>query len=107
KKNQDGKAVALDEDAIKTLEQRIKTAQEAEARQDSQAKVQLTQDLKTKEVIDEAKREGFSQAFRWVATYLTLPVIFIFAAIAVSDRLRGGYRAVHISEGLEEEATPL
>ena len=52
-------------------------------------------------VIDAAKREGFSQAFRWVATYLTLPVIFIFAAIAISNRLKGGYRAVHISETIE------
>jgi hypothetical protein len=106
KKNQEGKPIALDEDAIKALEQRIKTGQEKEASRDSETNVQLAQDLKTKEVIDAAKREGFSQAFRWVATYLTLPVIFIFAAIAISDRLRGGYRAVHISEGLEEEATP-
>ncbi len=103
KKNQEGKPIALDEEAIKALEQRIATAQEAEAAQklESEGKVQSAQDLKAKEVIDAAKREGFSQAFRWVATYLTLPVIFIFAAIAISNRLKGGYRAVHISETIE------
>src|SRR5207249_2932635 len=108
KKDKDGKPIALDEDAIKALEERIKTSQEAESDRKlaSAGNMELEQDLKTKEVIDAAKREGFSQAFRWVATYLTLPVIFIFAAIAVSDRLRGGYRAVHISEIFEGEATP-
>jgi len=109
KKNQEGKPIALDEDAIKALEKRVANAQEAEAAQkfESEGKVQSAQDLKAKEVIDAAKREGFSQAFRWVATYLTLPVIFIFAAIAISNRLKGGYRAVHISETIEPEATPL
>ena len=53
------------------------------------------------------------RAFRWVAVLPTI-LIFIFGAIAVSDRLRGGYQAVHLpgvesttEEGLDSEATPL
>jgi MFS family permease len=61
-------------------------------------------------VVDAAKKEGFSMAFRWVSI-LPLALIFIFGAIAVSDRLRGGYKAVHLvpatEEGLEGEATAL
>jgi hypothetical protein len=33
--------------------------------------------------------------------------VFIFGTIALTDRLRGGYRPVHILEGTETEATPM
>lgn len=56
--------------------------------------------------IEKAEAVGAGNAFRWVAVLPTL-LIFIFGAIALSDRLRGGYKAVHIDEGLEKEATPL
>src|SRR5262249_40529962 len=49
-----------------------------------------------REIADQAKRVGFSMAFRWVSL-LPLLLVFIFGAIAISDRLRGGYQAVHIA----------
>jgi hypothetical protein len=49
-----------------------------------------------REIADQAKRVGFSMAFRWVSL-LPLALVFIFGAIAISDRLRGGYQAVHIA----------
>ena len=62
------------------------------------------------DVVEAAKRIGFSMAFRWVAV-LPCILVFIFGAIAVSDRIRGGYQAVHIGEKTlaekEPEATPL
>jgi MFS family permease len=57
-------------------------------------------------VID-AESVGARYAFRLVAL-LPCILIVIFGAIALSDRMRGGYKAVHISEVTEEqEATPL
>jgi hypothetical protein len=57
--------------------------------------------------IANAEAEGASMAFRWV-TVLPAILIVIFGAIALSDRMRGGYKAIHISEVTEEkEATPL
>jgi fucose permease len=52
-----------------------------------------------REIADQAKRVGFSMAFRWVSL-LPLALVFIFGAIAISDRLRGGYQAVHIAPAL-------
>jgi MFS family permease len=56
--------------------------------------------------LDEAEAKGAAYAFRWVALLPTI-LIFIFGAIALSDRLRGGYKQVHIHEGTTEEATPM
>jgi hypothetical protein len=107
-KDDKGNPIAFDEDAIKALDERVENAHKLQGSLPLSTKVgeELAKDEKAKEVIDAAKREGFSQAFRWVATYLTLPLIFIFAAIAWSDRLRGGYKAVHIDDAMEKEATP-
>ena len=49
---------------------------------------------------------GFSMAFRWVSI-LPLALVFIFGAIALFDKSRGGYKAVHIDEALGREASPL
>jgi len=84
KKDKDGKPIALNEQEIKNL----------------------PKDSSELEVIGAAKKEGFSMAFRWVSL-LPLVLIFIFGAIALSDRIRGGYRAVHITEDTEPEATPM
>src|SRR5262249_20358779 len=67
---------------------------------------QVQKGTKDYEVVQEAKQEGFSQAFRWVAKFVTLPLIFIFAAIAIMNRMRGGYRAIHIHEAIGKEAAP-
>jgi hypothetical protein len=64
----------------------------------------LEGDAKTK--VEQAEAVGARYAFRWVAV-LPCVLIFIFGIIALSDRIRGGYRAVHITEGQSEEATPL
>ncbi len=47
--------------------------------------------------IESAEAEGARYAFRWVAVLPTI-LIVIFGAIAFSDRLRGGYKQVHIEE---------
>jgi MFS family permease len=75
KKDPQGRPVALDEQAVDKL------PKESDALQ----------------VADDAKKVGFSMAFRWVSL-LPLILVFIFGAIAIVDRLRGGYKAVHISE---------
>ena len=41
-------------------------------------------------------------AFRWVSV-LPLLLIFIFGAIAIRDRMGGGYRVVHITEAIGEK----
>jgi hypothetical protein len=107
-RDESGNPIAFDEDAIKALDERVGNAQKQRASQQLGTKEteELAKEEKAKEVIDAAKREGFSQAFRWVATYLTLPLIFVFAAIAFVDRWRGGYKQVHIDEAMEKEATP-
>jgi len=63
-------------------------------------------DKKEMSPLQEADAKGAAYAFRWVALLPTI-LIFIFGAIALSDRLRGGYKAVHIHEGTAEEATPM
>lgn len=67
---------------------------------------EIQKGTKDYEVVQEAKQEGFSQAFRWVAKFVTLPLIFIFAAIAIMNRMRGGYRAIHIHEAIGKETAP-
>jgi MFS family permease len=68
---------------------------------------QLPPDSSAREVAEAAKRTGFSMAFRWVSL-LPLILVVIFGAIAISDHLRGGYKAVHIGEVTKEpEATPM
>jgi MFS family permease len=47
--------------------------------------------------VTEAEKAGAAYAFRWVAV-LPCVLIFIFGAIALTDRLRGGYKAEHIGE---------
>jgi MFS family permease len=64
----------------------------------------LAGDAKAK--VEQAEAVGARYAFRWVAV-LPCVLIFIFGIIALSDRIRGGYRAVHITEGQSEKATPL
>jgi MFS family permease len=58
--------------------------------------------------IRQAEIVGARYAYRWVAVLPTI-LIVIFGLIALSDRLRGGYQAVHIggAEIQEKEATPL
>jgi MFS family permease len=47
--------------------------------------------------VEKAEAVGAAYAFRWVAV-LPCILIFIFGAIALTDRMRGGYKAVHIGE---------
>jgi MFS family permease len=82
--DKEGKPIALDEAKTKDIQK----------------------DTKEYNVVQEAKQEGFSQAFRWVAQFVTLPLIFIFSAIALMNRMRGGYRAIHIHEAIGKEAAP-
>lgn len=53
---------------------------------------------KEKTIIENAERNGAAWAFRWVAV-LPCILIVVFGLIALSDRLRGGYKAVHITDG--------
>ncbi len=74
----------LNPEAVKAIEGRAKE-------NDPQAE-------KQKSVIEEAEKNGAAWAFRWVAVLPCLLVV-VFGLIALSDRLRGGYKAVHITEG--------
>jgi len=74
KNNADGRPIALDERKVD----------------------ELPPGSHDRQIADQAKRVGFSMAFRWVSL-LPLALVFIFGAIAISDRLRGGYQAVHIA----------
>jgi hypothetical protein len=80
KRDAAGNPIALDEDKVKELKPQSKEF----------------------EVAEEARRAGFSMAFRWVSL-LPMCLVFIFGAIALSDHLRGGYKAVHIG-GTESQA---
>jgi fucose permease len=55
--------------------------------------------------VEQAEAVGAAWAFRWVAV-LPVILVFIFGAIAIGDRLRGGYQAVHIGDPTGLEATP-
>ncbi len=83
KKDAQGKPIALNEQAVEKLEKGSPAYG----------------------IVDSAKREGFSMAFRWVCI-LPLALIFIFGAIALTDRLRGGYKAVHISDVVKDKEVP-
>ncbi|HEV3255986.1 MAG TPA: MFS transporter, partial [Gemmataceae bacterium] len=63
-KMDNGKPIALDEQKVK----------------------KLPKDSKATEVVDDAKKVGFSMAFRWVSL-LPLILVFLFGAIAISDRM--------------------
>jgi MFS family permease len=64
-------------------------------------------DVASLQAVTAAETVGARYAFRFVAL-LPCILVVVFGAIALSDRLRGGYKAVHISEVTEEkEATPL
>jgi hypothetical protein len=58
---------------------------------DQRAKVEQTQ-------IQDAEKNGAAWAFRWVAV-LPCVLVVVFGLIALTDRLRGGYKAVHITDG--------
>jgi hypothetical protein len=66
----------------------------------------LPKDSEAFVVAEDAKKDGFKMAFRWVSI-LPLALVFIFGAIALFDKSRGGYKAVHIDEALGKEASPL
>ncbi|HEY7311510.1 MAG TPA: MFS transporter [Gemmataceae bacterium] len=51
-----------------------------------------------KKTIENAERNGAAWAFRWVAV-LPCILVVVFGLIALTDRLRGGYKAVHITDG--------
>ena len=61
-----------------------------------------------KDAIRDANIMGARMAFRWVSV-LPCILVLIFGAIAVSDHMRGGYKAVHLpsTKEVEPEATPL
>lgn len=80
----DGKPIALDEEKVKTL----------------------PKDSPADEVVQDARKVGFSMAFRWVSL-LPLVLVFLFGATAIRDKMRGGYRAVHITEVTGEKPPPV
>jgi fucose permease len=49
------------------------------------------------QLIDKAEAVGAAWAFRWVSV-LPCVLVIIFGLIAVGDRLRGGYKAVHLGD---------
>jgi MFS family permease len=57
-----------------------------------------------REEVTRAEAVGAAYAYRWVAILPCL-LVFIFGAIALSDRLRGGYQQVHLEDHLKKEAT--
>jgi hypothetical protein len=56
-------------------------------------------------VVQKAETIGAAHAFRWVAT-LPMVLVVIFGLIAISDKLGGGYKPVHIETGMPEEPAP-
>jgi MFS family permease len=74
----------LNPDAVKVLNERAKQGDE-----DARKEVKI---------IEEAETNGAAWAFRWVSV-LPCILIFVFGVIALSDRIRGGYQAVHITDG--------
>jgi len=57
------------------------------------------------QIVQKAETIGAAHAFRWVAT-LPMVLVVIFGLIAISDKLRGGYKPVHIETSMMEEAAP-
>ncbi len=56
--------------------------------------------------IEEAETNGAAWAFRWVSV-LPCALVLVFGLIAFSDRIRGGYQAVHITDGKPGGAGPI
>jgi fucose permease len=52
--------------------------------------------------IQQAEAAGAAMAFRWVSI-LPCILVFIFGAIAINDRLKGGYQAVHLTPRPEDK----
>jgi len=57
------------------------------------------------QIVQKAETVGAAHAFRWVTT-LPMVLVVIFGLIAISDKLRGGYKPVHIEVGMAEDAAP-
>ena len=74
----------LKPEAIEALKERAKSGE-----------AQAVQEEKT---VEDAEKNSAAWAFRWVAV-LPCILVVVFGLIALTDRLRGGYRAVHITEG--------
>jgi fucose permease len=74
----------LNPEAVNALEKKVQAGDE-DAKQKDQA-------------VRNAEKNGAAWAFRWV-TVLPCILVVIFGLIALTDRLRGGYQAVHITEG--------
>jgi MFS family permease len=74
----------LNPDAVNVLEKKAKEG-DTQAQQDEQK-------------IQDAEKNGAAYAFRWVAV-LPCILVVLFGLIALTDWLRGGYKAVHITEG--------
>jgi fucose permease len=49
------------------------------------------------QIVSDAEKTGASMAFRWVSV-LPCVLIVIFGAIALKDRMSGGYRQVHLGQ---------
>jgi MFS family permease len=108
--------------ALDTAANLEKQAKEGKLADTPENETQLANARKLLQAVDVSKVEqaeaiGAGYAFRWVAV-LPCILVVIFGLIAISDRLRGGYKAVHIHDatgkqedaavrGQEEEATPL
>jgi MFS family permease len=73
---------------------------------DKQAKADGADAKQTQTYIREAEKVGAAWAFRWVAV-LPCVLVVIFGLIAVIDKLRGGYKAVHIGEAGKPPGKPL
>ncbi len=63
---------------------------------EKEAKADKPEAVRTEKAIKDAERSGAAWAFRWVAV-LPCVLVVIFGLIALIDKLRGGYKAVHIS----------
>jgi MFS family permease len=74
----------LNPDAVEAIKRR--------AREDGEEVRNMEQQIK------DAEKVGAAWAFRWV-TVLPCVLVVIFGLIALIDKLRGGYKAVHIHDG--------
>jgi hypothetical protein len=69
------------------------------------AKKDGSEDKKIAHDIEEAEKVGAAWAFRWVSV-LPCVLVVIFGLIAIVDWLRGGYKAVHITEAKGQPPKP-
>ena len=101
KKDQTGKATALDLEAV-DLAKKVATGVAIDP--PSTAPVAQLPKEKAEELTklaDQAQSRGFSMAFRWVSILPGL-LVLIFGAIWLYDFSRGGYKAVHLLSEKEE-----